>query len=405
MNALLIVIFIVIFEAVLFIVVNWQRKSFSWLITESDEVPLLDPKAIRSFINYSFDPNLGWVRKPNSIGREEGKDGPIVFHINAAGARATNKDRPPLIAAFGDSYVFCRQVEDSETWEEYLSDVINCGVLNFGVGNYGADQALLRYEQSVLSESIEIVILGFVPETICRIQSYWKHYLEFGNTFAFKPRFVLNKQRQLVLLENQIRNEDDFFHFKKKLPIIQASDYFYVTKFRSYQFRFPYTLSLLRHPIRQTRLIAACALRAIFRKLNISSKTIEDLPFATVMHNNISDSYLIYGDDKSTMLLSAILERFRSEAVRRSHMPLVIVFPQLIDLKMNKANNVPYQQFFSNVGQKISVIDLTEKFMNADFEKLYTNDMYGGHLSIEGNRLVAEEVATWLKLNNKLTTL
>ena len=27
--------------------------------------------------------------------------------------------------------------------------------------------------------------LGFVPETISRIQSYWKHYLEFGNTFAF----------------------------------------------------------------------------------------------------------------------------------------------------------------------------------------------------------------------------
>lgn len=57
--------------------------------------------------------------------------------------------------------------------------------LNFGVGNYGVDQALLRYEKTELTNSIEHVILGFVPETICSINSSWNHYVEFGNFFSF----------------------------------------------------------------------------------------------------------------------------------------------------------------------------------------------------------------------------
>jgi hypothetical protein len=43
------------------------------------------------------------------------------------------------------------------------------------------------------------------------------------------------------------------------------------------------------------------------------------------------------------------------------------------------------------------VLDLTDKFIKKGFEKLYINDQYGGHLSIDGNRFVAEEISIWLK--------
>lgn len=398
MNLWDIAIFIVIVEVGLFLIVSLQRRSFPWLITKSDELPTLDSQALQKFIDYSFDPHLGWVRRPDSIGIENGQKGPITFHIDSAGSRANTFEKlPPVIAAFGDSYVFCRQVEDDETWESRLSQQENIGVLNFGVGNYGVDQALLRYEGMVLPDAIRVVVMGFVPETICRIQSYWKHYLEFGNTFAFKPRFILDPDGRLILLDNLVRSAEDFASYQEKLPEIRAADGFYEKKFRSQQFRFPYTSSFMRNPLKQGMLISAVAVRRVWRALGITNHRIENLPFTLVMKNNLRDAYQLYKDVKSTALLSAILLRFKEEAERRGHIPLVVVMPQLLDLKLNGNTSAPYHSYFSELAQHQPVLDLTEKFINIGFEKLYINDQYGGHLSVDGNRLVAEEISIWLK--------
>jgi hypothetical protein len=290
-------------------------------------------------------------------------------------------------------------VEDNETWEAQLSQQEGFGVLNFGVGNYGIDQAVLRYECMTLPDTVRVVVMGFVPETICRIQSYWKHYLEFGNTFAFKPRFILDPEGRLTLLENLVRGAEDFAGFEKKLPEIREADGFYEKKFRSRQFRFPYTFSLMRNPLNQSRLISAVAVRGVLRALGISSHRLENLPFTLVMKNNLHDAYQLYNDIKSTKLLSAILLRFREEAQRRGHIPLVVVMPQLLDLKLNET--APYHGYFMELARQLPVLDLTEKFINAGFEKLYINDQYGGHLSVDGNRLVAEEISTWLKFKRE----
>lgn len=393
-------IILVIVEVGLFLIVNLQRRTFPWLITKKDESPTFDSRSLQKFIDYSFDPHLGWVRRPNSSGTENGPKGPITFHIDSVGSRSNTLEKSPLVvAAFGDSYAFCRQVEDDETWEAQLSQQEGFGVLNFGVGNYGVDQALLRYECMTLPDTIRVVVMGFVPETICRIQSYWKHYLEFGNTFAFKPRFILNPQGRLTLLENLVRGAEDFAGLQKRLPEIREADGFYEKKFRSRQFRFPYTFSLMRNPLKQSMLISAVAVRGVLRALGISNHRLENLPFTLVMKNNLRDAYQLYGDIKSTKLLSAILLRFREEAQRRGHIPLVVVMPQLLDLKLNKT--APYQGYFRELTRQLPVLDLTEKFINTGFEKLYINDQYGGHLSVDGNRLVAEEISTWLKFKRE----
>ncbi len=396
------VITVVVVEVGLFLIVNLQRRNFPWLITNRDEAPPFDCPALQKFIDYSFDAHLGWVRRPNSSGTENGPKGPITFHIDSVGSRANPLGKSPLfIAAFGDSYVFCRQVEDDDTWESQLSEQEDFGVLNFGVGNYGVDQALLRYEGMILPDTIRIVVMGFVPETICRIQSYWKHYLEFGNTFAFKPRFILDPDGRLTLLDNLVRSPEDFAIFRDKLPEIREADGFYEKKFRSRQFRFPYTFSLMRNPLTQSMLISAVAVRGISRVLGISSSRMENLPFTLVMKNNLLDAYQLYSDIKSTKLLSAILLRFREEAQRRGHLPLVVVIPQLLDLKLNDNKPAPYEAYYRELGRQLPVLDLTKKFMNSGFERLYINDQYGGHLSVEGNHLVAKEISAWLKSNHE----
>ena len=156
-----------------------------YVVIEKDTYPKIDKKAFRKFIDTTFDKELGWARKPNSSGVERGKFNDIKFQIDESGSRKNPINSETSVVSFGDSYTFCRQVEDSQTWQVYLSKALDDKVLNFGNGNYGVDQALLRYKREKLPGTTKLVILGFVPETICRIHSYWKHYLEFGNTFAF----------------------------------------------------------------------------------------------------------------------------------------------------------------------------------------------------------------------------
>lgn len=392
---------LIIIELGLYLLVRCQRRAFPWLITEQDEIPTLDSCALQKFINYSFDHHLGWVRKPNSSGIEHGQNGEITFQIDSAGARSSKfAISPPLMAAFGDSYVFCRQVEDDETWEAQLSKQNGVGTLNFGVGNYGVDQALLRYECTELPEAVRVVILGFVPETICRIQSYWKHYLEFGNTFAFKPRFVLDVEDSLLLLENPMQNAEDFARLREKLPKIREADRFYKGKFRNLQFRVPYLLSLLRNPVKQIKLICAIAFRWGGRALGYSAPWSENLPFTLVMKENLRDAHKLYSDNESTALLRAILLKFRELARSRGHVPLVLVMPQLLDIKLTKNMKVPYQDFFQQMGEAMPVIDLTDDFSSVEYENLYINDQYGGHLSPSGNRLVANKIFAWLISSN-----
>ena len=54
---------------------------------------------------------------------------------------------------------------------------------------------------------LKIVVFAFVPETISRINSYWKHYSEFGNKFGFKPFYKLEKNK----------NEEAYLDYKQCL--------------------------------------------------------------------------------------------------------------------------------------------------------------------------------------------
>jgi hypothetical protein len=394
--ALAAVLIIVLIEVALVIGVRSLRRDFQWLITEADELPEFDRVALDKFLSSGFDPHLGWTRRPNTTGREKGKKGEITFHIDDLGARASATNTTPTVAAFGDSYVFCRQVEDDETWEELLGEETGTGVLNFGVGNYGADQGLLRYETTALPSSVRVVILGFVPETICRIHSYWKHYLEFGNTFAFKPRFTLTAGG-LAFHQSAMQSPEDFARLPAKLSGVQVLDEFYRRKFRSLQFRSPYLVSLLRHPARHLRLISSLVARKAARAAGRSTVRRESTPFSLIMQANIRDAHRLYREADARSLLRAVLLRFRDAARERGHIPVVLVIPQLIDLRLDSQEVTAYHQFFSDMSAEIPVLEMTSALRTTDVAEHYIEDQYGGHLSRRGNQIVATQVASWLR--------
>ena len=117
-------------------------KKFNWFISIKDELPNYDFKALKKFYYSSFDHKLGWVRKPNTSGYEKGKNDKIQYNIDEYGSRKSIYDpKNAKIISIGDSYVFCRQVSDENTWQNKLSIKIDSAILNYGVGNYGIDQA------------------------------------------------------------------------------------------------------------------------------------------------------------------------------------------------------------------------------------------------------------------------
>ena len=195
---------------------------------------------------------------------------------------------------------------------------------------------------------------------------------------------------------------DDFNNLKVKLPEIRKMDRFYLGKFRQLQFRAPYSLSFIRNPLKHSMLFCSVAIRGVFTLLRCTNNWVKNAPFMLVMRSNIKDAHRLYSDSGSTELLSGILLRFKKEAISRGHIPIVLVMPQLLDLKLAKNNKAPYQDYFSNLSEQLSIIDFTNEFKTSDIETLYINDQYGGHLSAKGNKLVAESISRFLESSNEL---
>ena len=86
-----------------------------------------------------------------------------------------------------------------------------------------------------------------MPETIARINSYWKHYREFGNILGFKPVFEFENDK-LKLRKNILENNFDQKQIHKIISKIKKKLIFFMKKkFLKNKFHFPYTFNLLRN--------------------------------------------------------------------------------------------------------------------------------------------------------------
>lgn len=386
-------------EAGLAGLVHWLKRDCPWLITRADLKPEIDRAGLARFIAHGWDAELGWVRKPNTENTEIGKGGKTTrFRIDETGARADpGYSASPLSAiALGDSYTFCRQVNDDETWPHYLSQALSGQVRNIGVGNYGVDQALLRFEREFPETPAPIAILGVVPETICRVQSVWKHFSEYGNVFAFKPRFRLTSAGSLELLPNPVKSPDDFLNIPDFLPALKRDDGFYHRKFARDLLGMPYLYRLLRTWRRNPPLVMA----ALADRIGLGG----NLAFTRVMRRNIRMSADLYSDPDSRLLLEALVRRF-SELCRQHHTRPILVFtPQLLDLELLRSGEHFYADFLGRVAEDVEVLDMGPFLIDQESDsEMYIEDKFGGHLSKRGNQLVADQLVRLLGQTSSAT--
>jgi hypothetical protein len=123
-----------------------------------------------------FDADLGWDKKP--------------------AARNYVASKTYLAQSYGDSFTE-GEVPPGDTWQEQFEQLTGKAILNLGVGGYGIDQAVLKFEKYGHQYETPLAILGLYNQMFRRVLSYYSIYY-FRNDnfrFAFKPFFVRREGR------------------------------------------------------------------------------------------------------------------------------------------------------------------------------------------------------------------
>ena len=395
-----ILISFLLFEFLVFIFIKVYKKKFQWLLTNEDELPNFEEIKFQKFKKESLDEKLGWKQKLESSGLQKNKKKYSKFRNNFR--TLINKKKKKLVSSFGDSYVYCNYSEDKFTWQEQISKKSNFNILNYGVANYGLDQALLKYQNTKDDKSTKIVIMGFVPETIVRIQTRWKHYVEFGNIHGFKPCFEL-KNKKLVFKKNPISKATDIKDLKKIIQKLKMEEIFYKKKFLKYKFTFPFSFSFFKNFNENIKIFYFLLLKDlnfILKKKMISSQANNKL-FNILLTRNVVESHKLYDEDYASKLLFELIMKFKRVALKRKQIPIIIIFPQPMDLKLKSYKSV--KKFVNLLKSKIETIDISDFIDKKKLDKYYMSDKYGGHFSKYGNKIVSEIIKNNLKsLNSKI---
>jgi hypothetical protein len=161
----------------------------------------------------AFDSTLGWTVTP-SLSRAANS---ATYRSNSAGMRGDREyalvppETGPRLAAFGDSFTHCDDVENDECWTAQLeAEAPGAEVLNFGVSGYAPDQAWLRYQREGRAYHPCAVLIGYMVENVNRVVNRFRPFYqpETGITLG-KPRFVL-RGNGLELLPVPARSALDY---------------------------------------------------------------------------------------------------------------------------------------------------------------------------------------------------
>ena len=375
-----------------------MHTRFQWLITSKDLTPVIPLELIEKHGKQSFHPYLGWLQQPGARWSNPTSNGEVTYEIDCQGRRKNPgfDDTPMSIAVYGDSYAFCRLVPDDCTWPHYMSEILACHVGNYGVGNYGFDQALLRYESDP-PKGVRVVIMAIVPETIARIQSLWKHYFEYGNILAFKPRFVLNGE-DINLISSPIQVLDDYTNYVRYLDFIQSNDGFYYRKFLKDVIGFPALFHLMSNPKRHLSILGILTLGLVQKKFNSAKRN----AFDVILQENAKWTRKLYEETESCDLLRALIRRFKLSCENNNSIPILVIIPQPYDIQQPEKEK--HEDFYIEIGKELQVVDFTNLFKEIQGRiSLYVQGPLGPHTSKEANVYIAKELVKRLR-NVKIKT-
>jgi hypothetical protein len=138
----------------------------------------------------SRDPVLGWPYPAEFTAASK-----IWDRTGARPSPAFDCSQPARVSLYGDSFTQS-ECGDVETWGNQLALRLGMRVANYGVGGYGSDQALLRFERNQADTS-DVVILAHMTENILRNLTRNRDLLTHQADYAYKPRFAISASGEL----------------------------------------------------------------------------------------------------------------------------------------------------------------------------------------------------------------
>ena len=292
------------------------------------------------------DPELGWdVNKDNNGKRPND----LTFE-------------KVCYAAFGDSFTYSDEVPNDKTWAYLLSKKLQCRVENFGVGGYGQDQSLLKFQKHLHELKGIKVIVGIYHQTLKRnLAASWLFYANEKKP-RMKPYFE-NNNGSLVL--NAIPKSGAI----SELISHHKHDRFYEV----HRFEFPYTISTIR---------------IIYYGLS------ED----KVAKIRLEPVTSVYTDEETIEIQNLILKEFVKKMGRNV---IFFFFPHANEIKIDLRTYRDYKARLQREFPDNCVLDPFDHLRKwyAAYEK--TLQAEKGHFNDKGNALLAEYAFAALKQCDK----
>lgn len=326
---------------------------------------------------------LGWSIRAN------GKKGP--YRANAVGIRGdaeyslTVPEHTVRIASFGDSFTHGDDVANAKTWQSVLESIERkLEVMNFGVSGYGLDQSFLRYLEQGVMYRPDIVLIGFLPESIFRqVNNFRPFYSKQTGIPLGKPRFAL-RDNELLLVPNPLSTLADYRSLLDNPQLILrqlgAHDYFYPLRYKS----------------------SVLDVSAVARLFKMAGENVV---------RSIRDPYSFFGtsydpDSEAFQVTASLFEKFYANAIKNNSMPVIIIFPLWDDIKRyHKKNTTSYAPLLTHLKSKeYRYIDLALAF--PELGKAYDRrDLFIGHYSPLGNQLIAKHIYYYLQAEGLLAPM
>lgn len=321
--------------------------------------------AAKEFDCLEYDAELGWAPRPGAC-------------ANSLGARGRREYSPRpapgivRLAAFGDSFTWGHDCTPDQTWEHRLEVARpNLEVLNYGVGAYGVDQALLRFERAGADAHASIVLIGFISENVIRHVNVYRPFIYPGAFPLTKPRFVLAGDG-LALLPNPIPT---IAGYQALLSDERAS----ILRFGEHDAHF-----------RSGYHAGAMDWLAAVRFFKLLGHTLRPaLDREPIAISDVYDTRL-----ESFRVTTRLFDRFSNEVAERGSTPVIVILPTEADLGRRRAGQPPLYgpllEHFRARGYR--VIDTSEAF-NAAGDYFTASH----HLNAAANQLVGDAIGAALE--------
>ena len=281
-------------------------------------------------------------------------------------------ERPALVSLYGESFTFGSEVSDDEAWGNLLAARLDARVDNFGVGGYGTDQTVLRYQLNT-NDHARVVVLGLVTENLMRNVNQYRDLLYASGGLGFKPRFILNATNGLELVPLFTPDAADFPAFARDPGRWLAHEFFLPEGGRGVgAAEFPFTLSLARG----------------VRHFSAGPRWRGEPWHA--------DFFRADHSSRALPLTVAIVREFERACHARGQTPLILLLPTGRDLQhFRRHGRWIHAPLVEMLGQGAQVLDVAAAFAREvpaeHYETLYVTP--SRHMNAAGNARLADLVA------------